>query len=182
MGSSTQRIAYSVCLLACLTLLPWAAQSEETRIHQANTAAVAPAAPAAPPWGRAKLSPVEYGPQKVVFDVDDGSLEWLEGVLDRASYLSVLTGADPFESSIVLVVHGDAIPRFAIKHFSANEAAMKRAQSLTVGDTVSVRICAAAARQRGFKPSDFHGFVELIPMADAEIVRLQQDENHAYMR
>ncbi len=165
------------CLLACLALLPPAAQANETRV-QADTATAVPASP----WGRADLTAVEYGPQKVVFDVDDGSIEWLEGVLDRASYMSVLTGADPFESSIVLVIHGDAIPRFAIKHFSKNQAVMRRAQSLTVGDTVSIRICAAAARQRGFEASDFHGFVELVPMADAEIVRLQREENHAYMR
>lgn len=32
-----------------------------------------------------------------------------------------------------------------------------------------------------YRPSDVHGFVQMVPMADAEIVRLQK-EGYAYMR
>lgn len=136
----------------------------------------------AAPWGRARLTDITYRPQKVVFDVDRGTIKEMEGVLDRASYLSVLTGADPFDNSIVLVLHGDAIPLFAVRNFTKYEALMRRAQSLTVGDNIKIKLCATAARIRGFKPEDFHGFIELVPMADAEIIRLQREEGHAYMR
>jgi hypothetical protein len=43
-------------------------------------------------------------------------------------------------------------------------------------------MCRAAAQLQGFKPADIHGFVRMVPMADAEIVRLQQEEDFAYMR
>jgi hypothetical protein len=42
-------------------------------------------------------------------------------------------------------------------------------------------MCQLAAESHGFKPADFHGFITLVPMADTEIVRLQQ-EGYAYMR
>ena len=32
------------------------------------------------------------------------------------------------------------------------------------------------------EPEDIHGFVKLVPMADAEIVRLQREDGYAYMR
>lgn len=39
----------------------------------------------------------------------------------------------------------------------------------------------AAAAMCGDRPADIHGFVEMVPMADAEIVRLRND-GYAYMR
>ena len=59
---------------------------------------------------------------------------------------------------------------------------MIRAQSLGLDGIIKYRVCRAAARGHGFEPEDIHGFVEFVPMADAEIVRLQQEEAHAYMR
>jgi len=64
----------------------------------------------------------------------------------------------------------------------ANKELITRAQSLTVGGTVKIRMCKIAAEGQGFAPEDLHGFVELVPMGDAEIVRLQNEEAHAYMR
>lgn len=144
--------------------------------------APATAGPPSSPWGRASATPVEYQGQKVVYDVSVDSERKLNGVLDRASYLSKITGANPFDTSIVLVLHGREIPFFAIKNMEKHKDLMVRAQSLTVGEVIKFRICRVAAEMQGFKPEDFHGFVELVPMADAEIVRLQQTEGHAYMR
>lgn len=59
---------------------------------------------------------------------------------------------------------------------------MQRAQSLTVGTSVEFRMCRAAARLMRYQPEDVHGFVSMVPMADAEIVRLQQEEGYAYLR
>jgi len=39
-----------------------------------------------------------------------------------------------------------------------------------------------AAEGQGFKSNNIQGFVEMVPMANAEIVRLQQEEHHAYMQ
>jgi hypothetical protein len=59
---------------------------------------------------------------------------------------------------------------------------MHRAQSLTVGGMVQIRMCRVAAAGHDLEPDDIHGFVKVVPMADAEIVRLQQEEGYAYMR
>jgi len=43
-------------------------------------------------------------------------------------------------------------------------------------------MCKIAAEGQGYQPEEIHGFVEMIPMGDAEIIRLQFEENHAYMQ
>lgn len=142
----------------------------------------APAAEQAP-WGRAEPAPqVDHAPQKVLYDHFRGAEEDLESVLDRVSFLNQLYDADPFEASIVVVVHGPALDRFTLEHFTENRELMERAESLTQSGPIDFRICQAAAGIRGFEPEDFHGFVRMVPMADSEIIRLQQEEGYAYMQ
>jgi len=132
-------------------------------------------------WGSAKDLPIEYSKQKVVYDTAVKTVGALASVLDRASYLSVLNGADPFDNKIVIVLHGDEINFFAIKHYAKYKALMDRAQSLTVGGIIEFRMCKIAAQGHGYEPKDIHGFVSMVPMGDSEIVRLQH-EGYSYMR
>lgn len=134
------------------------------------------------PWGTASVIEQAYSGQKVVFDTTAGTPAGMTSVLDRASFLSVLNGGDPFSNRIVVVLHGQSIQYFATRNYAKHQALMQRAQSLTVGDVVEFRMCQAAARMQGLEPKDIHGFVKMVPMADAEIVRLQQEEGFAYMR
>jgi intracellular sulfur oxidation DsrE/DsrF family protein len=134
------------------------------------------------PWGSAPEIEQTYSKQRVVFDTTSGTVAGLSSILDRASFLSILNGGDPIDNRIVLVLHGGSIPYFAIKNYPKNKDLMQRAQSLSVGGVVEYRMCQAAARMQGLKPEDIHGFVKMVPMADAEIVRLQQEEGFAYMR
>jgi len=134
------------------------------------------------PWGRATERQVDYQPNKVVYDVVVRDAAGMETLLDRVSYLSVLYEADPFESSIVLVLHGEAIHLFARKNYAQHRDLMTRAQSLTVGTTIEFRMCQLAAQSLGYTPGDIHGFVQMVPMADAELVRLQAEEGYAYMQ
>ena len=136
---------------------------------------------ALPAWGRAKVVEKTYSKQKVVYDVAVKTLSELESVLDRASYLSALNEADPFDSKIVIVLHGDEIGLFALANYARHAALMKRAQSLTVGGIIDIRMCRVAAKRRGFEPADIHGFVTIVPMADAEIIELQ-GQGFAYMQ
>lgn len=103
-------------------------------------------------------------------------------VLDRVSYLNNIYQGNPFEAAIVVVLHGDEIPMFAIENYGKYKDLMVRAQSLTVGGTIEFRMCTVAARNHGLEPEDIHGFVKVVPMADAEIIRLQRDEGYAYMQ
>lgn len=133
------------------------------------------------PWGTAKSINIEYKGQKVVYDAAVNSVSALVSILDRASYLSTLNGADPFDTKIVILLHGNEIPFFAIKNYAKHKDLMIRAQSLSVGDIIEFRMCKIAARGHGFEPADIHGFVTMVPMGDAEIIRLQQ-QGYAYMR
>ena len=134
------------------------------------------------PWGSSKVIDTQYKPQKVGYDVAVNSVEKVTSVLDRASYLSKITGADPFDSSIILVLHGSEIDYFAIKNYEKYKALMLRAQSLVESEVLKIRMCRIAAQGHGYEPEDIHGFIEMVPMGDAEIIRLQNEENHAYMR
>ena len=134
------------------------------------------------PWGHAKVGEVDYKPHKVVYDISVSSVSAMTNVLDRASFLNNIYQAHPFDSSIVMVLHGYEIPFFAIKNYDKYKDLMNRAESLTKSGNIRFRMCKVAARGHGFEPEDIHGFVELVPMADAEIIRLQQEEGHVYMR
>jgi uncharacterized protein len=134
------------------------------------------------PWGSASEVNQVYSKQKVVFDTTSATVEGLTSILDRASFMSQLNGADPFETKIVIMLHGGAIPFFASKNYAKHKELMMRARSLSVGDVVEFRMCKASAMLQGYKPNDIHGFIKMVPMADAEIVRLQQEEGFAYMR
>lgn len=134
------------------------------------------------PWGRASLQDIDYAPQKVVYDVAVSDIESFSGVLDRVSYLNNIYHADPFDASIVLVLHGDEIPFFAVGKFDSYQELMHRAQSLTIAGPVEFRMCRVAAQGHGLEPGEIQGFVKVVPMADAELVRLQQEEGYVYMQ
>lgn len=134
------------------------------------------------PWGAASVREAPYESQKVVYDVGAKDLADFSFVLDRASFLKNLYQANPIDSSIVLVLHGNEVPFFAIENYEANKELMSRAHSLAIDGIIEFRMCAQAAGAHGFKPEDMHGFVQIVPMADAEIVQLQQQEGYVYMR
>ena len=137
---------------------------------------------AASPWDSAKVLKQNYVPHRVVYDVAVSTEKAFTRLLDRVSYLNNLYHADPFKASIVVVLHGDEIPLFAIDGLDRYRHLMQRAQSLTVAGPVEFRMCKVAARSHGYEAGDIHGFVSMVPMADAEIIRLQQEEGYAYMQ
>jgi len=134
------------------------------------------------PYGKASVEDIDYAPKKVLYDVATSNMESFIHVLDRVSYLNTIYNADPFEESIVLVLHGDEIPYFAIANSDKYKDLMQRAKSLTLAGPVEFRMCRIAAQGHGVEPDQINGFVKVVPMADAEIVRLQQEEGYAYMR
>ena len=144
--------------------------------------AVLVAADANAPYGHAKVDAVKYKPNKVVYDVAVSSVKAMTNVLDRVSYLNNVYEANPFDSSIVMVLHGDELSFFGMKTYKKHKELIDRAQSLVNSGNIRFRMCKVAAKFHGYEPKDIHGFVEMVPMADAEIIRLQQEEGHAYMR
>lgn len=134
-----------------------------------------------PPWGKAHAVEQRYAGQKVVYDVTVGSEAAMRSVISRAMLLADLNGSDPFDSKVVVVLHGNEIPFFAIRNYPQHRELMQRAQGATLSGVIEFRMCHLAAQSKGFEAADFHGFITLVPMADAEIARLQQ-AGYAYMR
>ncbi len=133
------------------------------------------------PWGSANVMERDYEPRRVVYDVYVDSAREMDMVLDRVSMLNNVYEADPFESHIVMVLHGGEVPFFTREQFAEHEELMRRAKSLTDAGNIEFRMCGAAARLRGIDAADVHGFVNIVPMADAEIIDLQH-EGYVYMQ
>jgi intracellular sulfur oxidation DsrE/DsrF family protein len=121
-----------------------------------------------------------YAPGKVVYDVATSDPGALKGILDRASLLQDHYNSDPFEASIVIVLHEGAIPPFSNR---APDAAplRDRARGLALGGIIRFSLCRTSARMQGYGDHDFADFIAMVPMADAEIVRLQTT-GYAYLR
>lgn len=131
-----------------------------------------------------------YSPSKVVYDLSSSDPVVLKNILDRISMLQNVYNNNPFEASIIVVIHEGAIPLFV----SANKRSLKngkdlkklenlmlRAKSLTLSDIIEFKICETSAKIQGFTPGDMQKFTSMVLMADAEIIMLQNN-GYAYMR
>src|SRR5690625_6645696 len=97
------------------------------------------------------------------------------------SGLSYEYNAGPFDASIVAVLHGPEMHFFTTDNFKQYEELVRRAQSLTVGDVIEFRMCERAAANRGIEPQDVQGFIQMVPMGEAESIHLQTEEGHALL-
>jgi intracellular sulfur oxidation DsrE/DsrF family protein len=142
----------------------------------------ASAAYAQAPWGTAAPAvPTQYQASKAVYDVALSDPKALNALLDRISGLDAEYSHNPFDASIVVVLHGPELRFFDTRNFSKHEELVRRAQSLSIGTAISFRVCQRSAGNQGIAPENLHGFLQMVPMGDAEIVRLQQ-QGYAYMR
>jgi len=121
-----------------------------------------------------------YVPGQVVYDVTSSDATKLSHVIDRAGLLQKIYQNDSFEASIILVVHAGAIPLFAKKNQDQHEL-IQRVKGLTLGEIIQVRLCEASANMQGLFKDDFDSFIQMIPMADAEIIELQKN-GYSYLQ
>jgi len=121
-----------------------------------------------------------YKPGKVAYDVSSADASDINNILDRISLLQKIYGSDPFESSIVIIIHEGAIPLFSTSKNTKYREIIERAKSLTHAEVIQFRVCQASAKMQGLGKKDFHDFIQLVPMADAELVKLQH-AGYAYL-
>lgn len=129
-------------------------------------------------------SEISYQPSRVVYDVSSPDPGALGNILDRVGMLQKIYNNDSFEASIVLVIHEGAIALFKNSSFNNDklqQSLMTRARSLAMGEIIKFRICAASARMQEISVDHLEDFVAMVPMADAEIIKLQQD-GYSYLR
>ena len=121
-------------------------------------------------------------PLRVVYDVAVDTPEDVDNVLARASHLSNMTGADPLEGSIIIVLRGNEVAFFAKDEYATHKKLVERARSLSVGGIIKIKMSELALKVRGMSATDVHDFIEIVPFGDAEIARLQIQESHAYLQ
>lgn len=124
---------------------------------------------------------VTYRPAKVVYDLIPGDAETLRNILDRVSILQNLYGADPFDASIIVMIHGPSVRQFVTDHPDRQAAAMARTRDLAQAGVIRFAMCKMSANFQGYADDQIEDFVTLVPMADAELVRLQA-MGYAYLR
>lgn len=122
---------------------------------------------------------VRYTPGRVVYDVTRPDPKALRVLLDRVGVLQDIYNSDPFEASIVVVLHDAAIPLFSSRN-PANADLLRRAAGLAMTNVIQFRLCQMSARMQGYSKKDFPEFIALVPMADAELVQLQRT-GYAYL-
>ena len=143
-----------------------------------------------PLLSQAENTKPEYSPSRVVYDLSSPNPDVLENLLDRISMLQNVYNNNPFEASIVVVIHEGAIPLFVSaskinqmksKLIKRLNKLMLRAKSLTMGEIIKFRVCETSAKIQGFSSVDMRKFTSMVLMADAEIIMLQNN-GYAYMR
>lgn len=122
-----------------------------------------------------------YQPAKVAYDLSASSAQEVNHLFDRIGLLQNFYDNNSFEASIVVVVHEGAIPLLAKRNAAVHKDLLQRAASLVLGEIIQYRVCLASARMQGFSEKDFPDFVQLVPMADAELIKLQH-QGYAYLR
>ena len=122
------------------------------------------------------------GPLKVVYDVAVDTPEAVDNVLARSSHLSDLSGADPIDGSIVIVLRGNEVAFFTKVNYDTYKGIVDRAKSLSTGGIIVIRMSELALKVRGIDADEVHDFIEIVPFGDAEIARLQTGEGHAYLQ
>jgi len=122
-----------------------------------------------------------YRPSRVVYDFSSPDPKVLGLMLDRASLLQKIYQDDVFDSSIVFVIHEGAVPLFGKNTRKQFQDVMVRARSLATGDIIQFRVCKVSAEMQGFKENDLVEFVKMVPMGDAELIKLQQ-KGYAYLK
>lgn len=126
-----------------------------------------------------------YLPSKVTYDLSSPDPAVLKNILDRISMLQNVYDNNPFEASIVVVIHEGAIPLFAKNKKTGTRkkyaGLMRRAKSLALGEIIKFKVCETSAKMQGIVNEDLPDFTSMVPMADAELVKLQQS-GYAYLR
>ena len=119
------------------------------------------------PYGTAKVDMHEYPVLNAVFDVnyeDPNKLNILNVFLQKTS--AALKG------KMVVVTHGPELRVFAKENYVKYQGIVDKMATLA-DKGIEFRMCSNAMRAAGFKSSDMHGFITVIPAGFPEIALLQ---------
>lgn len=126
-------------------------------------------------------SDIKYQPARVVYDLTSGDLNIVTNILNRVAILQDLYGAGSSDGSIIILLHGSSVPLFIRDNQGQNAEAMRYARDLADAGVIRFAMCKMSANFQGFEDKQVQEFVTLVPMGDAELIRLQ-NMGYAYLR
>ncbi|MCQ0969825.1 DsrE family protein [Paracoccus sp. TK19116] len=140
-----------------------------------------PTAVLAGPEDPSTFDPVQYGPQKVLYDwnyatPEDGlrALGFIRNHIAAMEEFGDLEGSD-----IVVVAHGNDLHAFARQNAAAFPDAYTALQELA-DKGVKFHVCRNAAKGRGYEPDDFYDLITVVPAAVIDIAKYG-NEGYSYM-
>lgn len=128
-----------------------------------------------------RLDTTPYAPQKVVYHFNLASPEQgIQSLRYLRNHLKTLKehGA-PGPSSIAVVANGNELHAFSRLNQVAYPEVYGQLKELTA-QGVEFRVCANAAKARGYQPDAFYDLVTVVPAGVTELARYQ-NTGHAYI-
>ena len=122
-----------------------------------------------------------YQPSKVVYDLTSGDPQVLGNILNRVAILQDLYDGSSSDASIIIMLHGPSVPLFIRDNQEQYEEAMRYARDLAGAGVIRFAMCKMSANFQGYDDAQVQEFVTLVPMGDAELIRLQ-NMGYAYLR
>jgi intracellular sulfur oxidation DsrE/DsrF family protein len=89
-------------------------------------------------------------------------------------YNFVKNTAKPLKGNMVVVTHGPELRVFAKENYMKYQGIVDKMAELSESG-VEFRMCRNAMRAAGFKSSDMHGFITVVPAGFPEIALLQSE-------
>ncbi len=128
-----------------------------------------------------KFDPTPYKAQKALYDFNMAKpTDALAAFGYIKNHIKAMKEYGDYKNShIVLVAHGNELHAFSRLNRAAYPDMYNQLKELAdLG--VSIRICANAARSRGYKPDEFYEMATVVPAAVIEIAKWQ-NEGYSYM-
>jgi hypothetical protein len=82
---------------------------------------------------------------------------------------------EPQEEPVIIVLHGPEALPFIKRNYRENQSIVDRAAKLQAFNRIELRMCETWMRRNGFDESDLLPFVDTVPLAPAEVERLEKD-------
>lgn len=86
-----------------------------------------------------------------------------------------LAADEPQAEPVIIVLHGPEALPFIRRNYPANREIVDRAARLRAFERVELRMCETWMRSNGFDRDDLLPFVDTVPLAPAEVERLERD-------
>lgn len=110
---------------------------------------------------------------KVYLQISPDGREDLDALF-RALEDSVAAGEHQ-DDPVVIVLHGPEAEPFIRRNYLQNRAIVDRAAKLRAFNRIELRMCETWMRLNGYGEDDLLPFVDTVPLAPAEVERLERD-------